>query len=92
MGSSIEKVKEEITGTWMEIDGVNGVALGEIDGKACILVTADAMTPEVKANIPSEYNGFAVKVLVTGSIIAQKNHKDTRARANGKSTHPSRGI
>jgi len=81
MGSSIEKVKEEITDTWMEINGVNGVALGEIDGKDCILVTADAKTPDIEKKIPSEYNGFAVKVLVTGPIFAQKNHKDTRAHA-----------
>jgi len=82
MGSSIEKVKEEITDIWMEINGVNGVALSEIDGKDCILVTVDAKTPDIEKKIPSEYNGFAVKVLVTGSIIAQKNHKDTRAQAD----------
>lgn len=79
MGSSIEKVMEEITGIWMEINGVNGVALSEKDGKDCILVTADAMTPEVKAHIPSEYHGFVVKVFVTGPIFAQNNHKDTHA-------------
>jgi len=76
MGSSIEKVMEEITGIWMEINGVNGVASSEMDGKECILVIADAKTPDIEKKIPSEYNGFAVKVLVTGPIFAQKNHEE----------------
>lgn len=83
MESSIEKVKEEITDTWMEVNGVNGVALSEVDGKDCILVTVDSKTPDIEAKIPSEYNGFAVKLLVTGPIFAQKNHKDIRSRTGG---------
>jgi len=73
MKSSIEKVIQEITDSWMNINGVNGIGQSRIDEEDCILVTVDIKTSEIEKNIPAEYKGFVVKLLVTGPIIAEES-------------------
>ena len=75
MKQSIEKVIQEITDSWMNVNGVNGVAQGREDEKDYILVTADVKTPEIEKCIPSKYEGFAVKLLVTGPIMAEDSEQ-----------------
>jgi hypothetical protein len=70
MKQSIEKAIQEVTDSWMNLNGVNGVAQGRMDEKDYILVTVDMKTPEIEKSIPKEYKGFAVKLLVTGPIFA----------------------
>ena len=73
MDSGIREALSEAVDLWMDIDGVNGVAMGKKEGKGCLLVTVDAMTPEVERRIPPVYKGFAVEVLATGPITAEES-------------------
>ena len=75
MKQRIEKVLQEVTDCWMNVNGVNGVAQGRMDEKDYILVTADMKTPEIEKAIPKEYKGFAVKLLVTGPIMAEDSEQ-----------------
>jgi len=73
MGSGIKEILSEIVDLWMDINGVNGIALSQKDGVDCLLVTVDTLTPEVEKTIPSVYKGFAVELLETGAIIAEES-------------------
>ena len=72
MDSGIREALSEAVELWMDINGVNGVAMGTKEGKDCILVTVDTMTPEVERRIPPVYKGFAVEILATGPITAEE--------------------
>lgn len=82
MKLSIEKVIQEITDSWMNINGVNGIGQGKIDEEDCILVTVDVKTPEIEKNIPAEYKGFVVKLLVTGPIIAEESKQRCKKKGS----------
>ena len=60
---------------WLDIDGVEGVAQGEKDDQACIVVGC-SLPPEALADkIPSTYKGYDVVMENWGSISAlDPNH------------------
>lgn len=70
MGLTIEDVMADIMDQWLNIDGVEGVGQGKVDGKDCIWVFASNITPDIE-KIPSELKGFSVKVMVSGIIRAE---------------------
>ena len=65
----INSVKEEHAPELMTIRGVVGVYVGQTeDGGACIFVMVEALTPDIKGQIPAVLDGYAVKIEETGEI------------------------
>ena len=70
-GRTIEQVQEEHTDAWMAIPGVVGTAIGQQDGKPCILVLTASSTEQVRQEIPSTVEGYPVAVQYVGEIRAR---------------------
>ena len=70
-GKTIEQVQQEHTDAWMAIPGVVGTAIGQYQGKPCILVFAAADTELIKRKIPPTVDGYPVVVQYTGEIHAR---------------------
>jgi len=66
--ATIERVLERHNGRLLSIPDVVGTAIGERDGRPCILVFVVKKTPELMKKIPSTLEGFAVVVEETGAI------------------------
>jgi hypothetical protein len=67
---TIEQVKEKYESELMAINGVVGVGIGECEGKPCIKVYLENDSPDLKARIPAQLDGFKVDTEVTGLIEA----------------------
>jgi len=70
MKHTIEEVVDEAS-AWMEFDGVEGVAQGEKDGKAYVMVLASRPPSELSALIPKTFKGFPVIIEESGPISAE---------------------
>jgi hypothetical protein len=68
---TIEQVQQKHTDAWMAIPGVIGTAIGQSEGKPCILVFTAANTEEVRRKIPLTVEGYPVVVQYTGEIHAR---------------------
>lgn len=68
---TIEQVQQECTDAWMAIPGVIGTAIGQREGKPCILVLTASNTVQVRRKIPSTVEGYPVVVQYTGEIRAR---------------------
>jgi hypothetical protein len=66
--SSIQDVLKKKTDVLLSIPGVKGVAIGESEGKPCILVLVDKKDASSVAKIPSQLEGYPVVVEETGAI------------------------
>ena len=64
----IADVLAEHTPRLMAIPGVVGTAEGRDEGRPCILVFVASDSPELRASMPSDIEGYRVKVQVTGEI------------------------
>jgi hypothetical protein len=63
----INAVKEDHTKELMAIHGVVGVAIGVYDdGKKCISVFVDTLTPEIEKKIPKTLEGHPVRIDESG--------------------------
>ena len=69
-GQTIEQVQEEHTDEWMAIPGVEGTAIGLYEGTPCIKILTSSRTDEIRAQIPSEVEGYPVIVEETGEFRA----------------------
>ena len=59
------------TPSLMAIPGVVGTAEGRLaDGRACVLVLASRLTPELRARVPRQLEGWPVRLEETGEIRA----------------------
>jgi len=70
MTASIEEVLEQHTGDWMMIPGVVGTAVGQEDGKPCILILTASNTEQISQKIPSAIEGCPLVVRYVGEIRA----------------------
>ena len=70
MNHKIQEAVDEASG-WLELDGVEGVAQGEKDGKECVIVLASRPASELSAVIPKTFKGFPVIIEESGIITAQ---------------------
>ena len=70
-GKTIQQVQEEHTDQWMAIPGGVGAALGECDGKPCILVFTSSDTAQVRRKIPATVDGYPVVVQPMGEVRAR---------------------
>lgn len=66
----IEKVKEEYADQWIDIYGVEGIAIGLLEGKPCITVFSSIEADKLRARIPSMVEGYAVIIKETGRFHA----------------------
>jgi hypothetical protein len=66
--ASISEVKDRHTPELMAIPGVVGVGIGGTAGEERIVVYLENGSPELKARIPAELEGYEVVVEVTGTI------------------------
>jgi hypothetical protein len=56
----------------MAIPGVTAVAESQLgDGRPCILVLVVKLTPELRAKVPPDIEGWPVRVEESGEILAQ---------------------
>jgi len=69
-GKTIEQVQEENTDEWMAIPGVEGTAIGLYEGKRCIKILTSSGTDQIRAQIPSEVEGYPVIIEQTGAFRA----------------------
>ena len=67
---TIEQVQEEHTGEWMAIPGVVGTAIGECEGRPCILVLTASNMERVRREIPPMVDGYPVVVRYIGEVRA----------------------
>jgi hypothetical protein len=67
-GMTIEEVLKQNTDHLLSIPGVVGTAIGEYQGRPCIMVLVEKRTADVTKRIPSEIGGFVVVVEETGTI------------------------
>ncbi len=69
-GKTIQQVQEEHTAAWMAIPGVVGTAIGQCEGKPCILILTAANTEQVRRKIPATVEGYPVVVQYVGEVRA----------------------
>ncbi len=70
----INTVMEAHTKELMSLKGVVGVYVGALDdGRACIGVMVDTLTPLLRSKIPSVIEGYPVRVEESGPIRPMKN-------------------
>jgi hypothetical protein len=69
-GKTIQQVQEQHTDQWMAIPGVVGTAIGQCDGKPCILILTASNTEQVRQKIPSTVEGYPVVVQYSGEVRA----------------------
>ncbi len=72
MSTTIKEAHSTAVELWMDIEGVNGVAISKKNDADSLLVTVITRTPEVEKEIPSEFKGYPVEILVIGSITAEE--------------------
>jgi hypothetical protein len=69
-GKTIEQVLNERTNEWMNIPGVEGVAIGEHKGKSCIRIFTSVNPKNLRDKIPSSVDGYSVIIEQTGTFRA----------------------
>jgi hypothetical protein len=67
---SISDVLNAHTVDLMRIPGVVGTGEGAREGAPVILVFVDRVTPELRAAVPSQIEGYAVELRATGRVTA----------------------
>jgi len=72
MPPSIQEVKARHAPRLMAEPGVVAVGVGrDADGSEAIIVSLDRERPEVRASMPQELEGYAVRIQVIGPVRAQ---------------------
>ena len=67
---TIEQVQQEHTDAWMAIPGVVGTAIGQCNGKPCILILTASNPAQVRRRIPSVVEDYPVVIQQSGEIHA----------------------
>jgi hypothetical protein len=67
---AIQDVLREHTPQWMAIGGVVGTAIGELEGRPCIVVFVAEGSAELGRKIPADVEGYRVVVEETGEFRA----------------------
>lgn len=69
----VAEVIREHAPALMEIDHVQGVYEGADDqGAPCIVIMVDELTPETRAALPEQLEGYPVRIQATGDIVPQE--------------------
>ena len=65
--SARDQLAEQLLGT----EGITGIGNNEGNGRSCIIVYLEEDSPELKAKVPTEFQGFLVITAVTGPTEIQ---------------------
>lgn len=68
--ATLEKALRKSERSVMQLPGVTGVALTEVEGRPHIAVYVERLTKNLRAKIPNEYDGVPVKIEVSGGFKA----------------------
>jgi hypothetical protein len=68
---TVSQVLERYSGRLMSLRGVVGTAEGSCDGRPCIVVLVDRITPALQRRLPSSLEGIPVQVRETGRVKAR---------------------
>ena len=71
MNQELLQAVDEASEKWLDIGGIEGVAPGESEGKACITVFTSVDPSELADRIPTSFKGFSVVFEETGIISAE---------------------
>ncbi len=66
---TIEAVLAAHNDSLMAVPGVVGTAIGRCNDAPCIRILVHRVTDEVQRRIPSQLEGFPVRIDVTGRIV-----------------------
>ena len=66
---SIDEVLAAHTDSLLALPGVLGTAAGRCEGAPCIRVLVGRMSEELRRRLPTELEGYRVRVDVTGPIV-----------------------
>jgi hypothetical protein len=78
---TIEQALNHHTERLMSIPGVVGTAIGECNGRPCIMILVEKKTPDLMKKIPSTLEGFPVVVEETGVIRPIEKRKSAARNA-----------
>jgi len=66
----ISEVLAAHTPDWMKLTGVIGTGETRKDGKPAIMIFTDSLSPEAKAKLPTQVEGYPVVIQETGTVKA----------------------
>jgi hypothetical protein len=69
-GATIEQVKERYEAAWLAIEGVEGVGLGREGSGKVIKVYVSKKTKALQQRIPTQVEGYPVRLEVSGEFRA----------------------
>ncbi len=69
-GRSVEQVFDSHRDRLLSVPGVVGAGIAMLDDKPSLVVMIREMTPELKALIPAELDGYPVVIEITGEFKA----------------------
>ena len=67
-GKTIEQVLKDNTSKWMDIQGIEGTAIGLCNDQPCIKIFTSIQPEEIQTMIPAALEGYPVVIEYTGSI------------------------
>jgi hypothetical protein len=68
---TVTQVLERYSGRLMSLRGVVGTAEGSCEGRPCIVVLVNRITPALERRLPSSLEGIPVQVRETGRVQAR---------------------
>ena len=69
--TQIEAANDQLARQLLGIEGVAGIGISECNNRPCITVYLENDSPELRARVPAEFQGFLVITEVTGPIEIQ---------------------
>lgn len=67
---SIQEIIQKYDDVWLSIPGVEGIGIGELDKKPCIVIFASIPEDKLGKQIPKYIEGYPVTVKETGTFEA----------------------
>ena len=69
---AIEHVLARHGRAWMALPGVVGAGIGRAEGRPCITVLVVQATSELRHRIPTELDGYPIRIVETGRVRARR--------------------
>lgn len=66
MTQHFQSILEEVQQKWMDLEGVEAVGQGRVDGQDCIVVYLSTRNPVADQEIPAEYKTVPVQIRESG--------------------------
>lgn len=69
---AIERVLARHSSAWMALPGVLGTGIGLAEGRRCITVMVARATSGLRRRIPTEVDGYPIRIVETGRVRARQ--------------------